>query len=307
MAPGLLIQDFVPDNCYSGVLMTVFSKGVCPMAYNTVSGNFRPRVHPVRMTLLACSLVIGLGSSHPSFAQSPPDTLPPPTPLSSPSPLNATPGGQIMAMQNAAMQNAAQNPADPFEGNVPKSTSLSANFAWADTFNASALNGGYGGGVTVTRWITSHSGLNMNIEILSFGLGQLNNTVRPLGVPDQAGTPIIPITLGYVYDFTGGKSWINPQIFADGGLAVTLNGESAPLVADAGVGVVAPLEKFSDALSGIDLFANVRWAYVSNIGGLADTAVGADVGATGTTHGVVGAAGASLNYMPVEFGATFVF
>ena len=47
-----------------------------------------------------------------------------------------------MAMQNAAMQNAAQNPSDPFTGNVPKSTSLSANFAWADTFNASALNGG---------------------------------------------------------------------------------------------------------------------------------------------------------------------
>ncbi len=304
MALGLLIQDFVPDNCYSGVLMTVFSKGVCPMAYNTVSGNFRPRVHPVRMTLLACSLVIGLGSSHPSFAQSPPDTLPPPTPLSTPSPLNATPGGQIMAMQNAAMQNAAQNPADPFEGNVPKSTSLSANFAWADTFNASALNGGYGGGVTVTRWLTSHSGLNMNIEILSFGLGNANNflSAKVPAISHQAGTPIIPITLGYVYDFMGGKSWINPQIFADGGLAVTLNGETTPLVADAGVGVVAPLEKFSDALSGIDLFANVRWAYISNIGGLADTAVGLD-----GHPGLVAGNGAVLNYMPVEFGATFVF
>lgn len=304
MALGLLIQDSVPDNCYSGVLMTVFSKGVCPMAYNTVSGNFRPGVHPVRMTLLACSLVIGLGSSHPSFAQSPPDTLPPPTPLSSPSPLNATPGGQIMAMQNAAMQNAAQNPADPFEGNVPKSTSLSANFAWADTFNASALNGGYGGGVTVTRWITSHSGLNMNIEILSFGLGNANNflSANVPSIAHQAGTPIIPITLGYVYDFMGGKSWINPQVFADGGLAVTLNGESTPIVADAGVGVVAPLEKFSDALSGIDLFANVRWAYVSNIGGLADTAVGLD-----GHSGLVAGSGAVLNYMPVEFGATFVF
>jgi hypothetical protein len=274
------------------------------MAYNTVSGNFRPRVHPVRMTFLACSLVIGLGSSHPSFAQSPPDTLPPPTPLSTPSPLNATPGGQIMAMQNAAMQNAAQNPADPFEGNVPKSTSLSANFAWADTFNASALNGGYGGGVTVTRWLTSHSGLNMNIEILSFGLGNANNflSAKAPAISHQAGTPIIPITLGYVYDFMGGKSWINPQIFADGGLAVTLNGETTPLVADAGVGVVAPLEKFSDALSGIDLFANVRWAYISNIGGLADTAVGLD-----GHPGLVAGNGAVLNYMPVEFGATFVF
>ena len=274
------------------------------MAHNTVSGNFRPRVHPVRMTLLACSLVIGLGSSHPSFAQSPPDTLPPPTPLSTPSPLNATPGGQIMAMQNAAMQNSAQNPADPFEGNVPKSTSLSANFAWADTFNASALNGGYGGGVTVTRWLTSHSGLNMNIEILSFGLGNANNflSAKVPAISHQAGTPIIPITLGYVYDFMGGKSWINPQVFADGGLAVTLNGETLPLVVDAGVGVVAPLEKFSDALSGIDLFANVRWAYISNIGGLADTAVGLD-----GHPGLVAGNGAVLNYMPVEFGATFVF
>ena len=209
-----------------------------------------------------------------------------------------------MAMQNAAMQNAAQNPADPFEGNVPKSTSLSANFAWADTFNASALNGGYGGGVTVTRWLTSHSGLNMNIEILSFGLGNANNflSAKVPAISHQAGTPIIPITLGYVYDFMGGKSWINPQIFADGGLAVTLNGETTPLVADAGVGVVAPLEKFSDALSGIDLFANVRWAYISNIGGLADTAVGLD-----GHPGLVAGNGAVLNYMPVEFGATFVF
>lgn len=75
----------------------------------------------------------------------------------------------------------------------------------------------------------------MNIEILSFGLGQLNNTVKPLGVPEQAGTPIIPITLGYVYDVLGGKSWINPQFFVDTGIAVTLNGESVPLVADAGL------------------------------------------------------------------------
>ena len=277
------------------------------MAHKTEScsyRSFRSWVHPFRLTVFSVVLAAGLGLSHLSWAQSSPDTLPPPAPLSSPSPLNATPGGQIMAMQNAAMQNAAQNPSDPFTGNVPKSTSLSANFAWADTFDASALNGGYGGGVTVTRWITAHSGLNMNIEILSFGLGNANNFLSA-NAPDishQSGTPIIPITLGYVYDFMGGKSWINPQIFADGGLAVTLNGETLPLVMDAGVGVVAPLEKFSDALSGIDLFANVRWAYISNIGGLADTAVGLD-----GHPGLVAGNGAVLNYMPVEFGATFVF
>ena len=308
MDPGtrFAVPGDVPDTRFSGVPMTDFSKGVCPMAHKTSSRLFRSFpvwVQPVRVTVCAVVLAAAVGLSHLAWAQSPPDTLPPSTPLSSPSPLNATPGGQIMAMQNAAMQNAAQNPADPFSGNVPKSTSLSANFAWADTFDASALNGGYGGGVTVTRWITANSGLNMNVEILSFGLGQLNNTARTLGVPDQAGTPIIPITLGYVYDFMGGRSWINPQIFADGGLAVTLNGETLPLVADAGVGVVAPLGKFTDALSGINLFANIRWAFISNIGGLADTAVGAS--SLGSGH--VGANGAALNYMPVEFGATFVF
>jgi hypothetical protein len=246
----------------------------------------------------------GIGTVQPSFAQDPPAALPSPLPVTSPSPLNATPGGQIMAMQNAAMQSAAQSQTGTFSGNIPKSTSLSANFAWADTFNASALNGGYGGGVTVTRWITAHSGLTMNVEILSFGLGNANNFVST-NVPNvshQAGTPIIPITLGYVYDFMGGKSWLNPQIFADGGLAVSLNGETMPLVADAGVGVVAPLGNLSESLSGIDLFANIRWAYISNIGGLADTAVGLDGHA-----GLVQGNGAVLNYMPVEVGATFVF
>ncbi|MHB8423233.1 MAG: hypothetical protein ACYC9S_03440 [Leptospirales bacterium] len=266
-----------------------------------------PSVREFGMSL-AIVLLSGLLFGHTASAQAPSAvSSPPPVVSSNPSPLNGTVQGQMMAMQQATMQNAAQIPSDPFEGNVPKSTSLSANYAWADTFDASALNGGYGGGVTVTRWITAHSGLNMNIEILSFGLGQLNNAVKPLGVPDQAGTPIIPITLGYVYDVTGGKSWINPQFFADGGLAVTLNGESAPLVFDAGFGVVAPLAKLSDALAGIDLFANVRWAYVSNIGGLVDTAVGADKATTGVSNGVVGANGVALNYMPIEFGATFVF
>ncbi|MCL4485913.1 MAG: hypothetical protein M1537_06235 [Nitrospirae bacterium] len=246
----------------------------------------------------------------PAFAG---EALPPPTPSSAASlpassnPANNSTAGQMMAMQQAAMGQSANTSTDPFQGNVPKSTSLSANFAWADTFNAMALNGGYGGGVTVTRWITANSGINMNVEILSFGLGNLNNTLSQSypAVGHQAGTPIIPITLGYVYDVTGGKSWINPQVFADGGLAVTLNGESAPLVMDAGFGVVAPMAKLADALAGIDLFANIRWAYISNIGGLADTAVGADFNADGTN--IVRASGGALNYMPVEFGATFVF
>lgn len=256
-------------------------------------------------TSLAVLMSAGLLLSHEAFAQDPAPVVPP-TPVVSQnaSGLNATVQGQMMAMQQAFMQNSAQTPADPFQGNVPKSTSLSANFAWADTFNASALNGGYGGGVTVTRWITAHSGLNMNVEIMSFGLGNANNflSANAPGIAHQAGTPIIPITLGYVYDFTGGNSWINPQIFGDGGLAVTLNGESVPLIFDAGVGVVTPLAKLSDALEGIDLFANVRWSYISNIGGLADTAVGLDGHST-----LVQGSQAALNYMPIEFGATFVF
>jgi len=258
----------------------------------------------VKSSVLSVALLSAAFVAAPAFAG---EALTPPSPSSSaglPSssnPATSSTAGQMMAMQQAVMANGASS-SSTFDGNVPKSTSLSANFSWADTFDASALNGGYGGGVTVTRWITANSGLNMNVEILSFGLGNLNNAVGAR-VPDQAGTPIIPITLGYVYDVTGGKSWLNPQVFADGGLAVTLNGETAPLVADAGVGVVAPLAKLADALAGIDLFANIRWAYISNIGGLADTAVGA----IETHGGVVQANGAALNYMPIEFGATFVF
>ncbi len=266
----------------------------------------------VRITVLSLALLSAAALSplaSVTSAQAADPGVAPTASTSNPNPINATPAGQMMNMQTAAMQNSAQSNASAdsaFDGNVPKSTSLSANFVWADTFDASALNGGYGGGVTVTRWITAHSGLNMNIEIMSFGLGKLNNNALSLSqaIPAQAGTPIIPITLGYVYDVTGGQSWINPQLFADGGLAVTLNGESAPLVADVGVGVTTPLAKLSDALAGIDLFANIRWAYISNIGGLADTAVAADkLGASN----LVGANNAALNYMPIEFGATFVF
>ena len=263
-------------------------------------------------SLLGATFLSALLVSAPAFAG---ETIPPPAPSSSGSlptasnPANNSTMGQMMAMQQAAMGQNGNISGDPFQGNVPKSTSLSANFAWMDTFDASAFNGGYGGGVTATHWITSHLGITASIEIESFGLGQLNNTVKGAGIPDQAGTPVIPITLGAVYDFTGGKAWVNPQIFGDFGPAVTLNGETMPLYADAGVGVVTPLAKISDTLSGVDLFANIRWAYLSNIGGLADTAVGADAGGPLSlpTHGLVGANGGALNYMPIEFGATFVF
>ncbi|MGC8530353.1 MAG: hypothetical protein ACP5OP_09235, partial [Leptospirillia bacterium] len=119
----------------------------------------------------------------------------------------------------------------------------------------------------------------------------------------QAGTPVIPITLGGLYDFTGGKSWVNPQIFLDGGPAVTLDGTTMPLYADLGVGVTTPLAKLSDTLAGIDLFANIRIAYLSNMGGLADTATAADT----KGNSLVGASNQDMFYMPIEFGATFVF
>lgn len=263
------------------------------------------RVFPIAMVLV---LAAGLMTSHPAFAQGPLSS-PAPVPTGNPTPLTATPQGQMMALQESAMAFGASIPADPFEGNVPKSTSLSANFVWADTFDASALNGGYGGGVTLTRWITSHVAVTGSIEIYSFGLGEINNVLSSLGLPHQAGTPVIPITLGGVYDFTGGKRWVNPQVFGDFGPAVTLNGESMPLYVDLGVGIVTPLAKFSDALSGIDLFANARWAYFSNISGLADSAVSA-IGAVGSLSAVSKAAAdtsGALNFMPIEFGATFVF
>ena len=226
---------------------------------------------------------------------------------SNPTPLNATAQGQMMNMQMAAMQNAAQNtPMDSsFDGNVPKSTSLSANFGWMDTFDNSALNGGYGGGVTATHWITPHFGLTASIEIESFGFGAgpsaLNLTTGHI-LNSQAGTPIIPITLGGVYDFTGGKSWVNPQIFGDAGPAISLYGQSMPLYADLGVGVVTPLAKISDTLAGIDIFANIRMAYLSNTGG-AISQVGNAVAGGSYPNGN----GNSMFYMPVEFGATFVF
>ena len=267
----------------------------------------------VKSSVLSVALLSAAVVSAPAFAG---EALTPPTPSStaglpsSSNPANSSTAGQMMAMQQAVMAGGASGNSS-FDGNVPKSTSLSANFGWMDTFDNSVFNGGYGGGVTATHWITSKLALQASIEIESFGLGGLNNLGTIVGNSNQAGTPVIPITLGALYDFTGGKSWVNPQVFLDGGPAVTLNGETMPLYADIGVGVTTPLGKLSDALAGIDLFANIRMAYLSNMGGLADTATAADVtvlnGGKPTGSSLVGAMNQDMFYMPIEFGATFVF
>ena len=250
-------------------------------------------------SLLSATLLSALLVSAPAFAG---ETIPPPAPSSSGSlptasnPASNSTMGQMMAMQQAAMGQNSDVSGDPFQGNVPKSTSLSANFAWMDTFDNSFLNGGYGGGVTATHWITSHLGITASIEIESFGFGGGTGGSRALqGL--QAGTPIIPITLGGVYDFTGGKALVNPQIFLDAGPAVSLYGQSMPLYFDLGAGVVTPLAKISDTLSGIDLFANIRMAYLSNTGGVLSQITGGGFNGNGN----------SMWYMPIEFGATFVF
>ncbi len=268
--------------------------------------------HFVKISFLSAAILSAAFIAAPALAG---EVLTPPSPSStaglpsSANPATSSTASQMMAMQQAVMANGAAG-SSSFDGNVPKSTSLSANFGYMDTFDANTLNGGYGGGVTATRWITSKFALQASIEVESFGLGAINNAVKALGAPDQAGTPVIPITLGALYDFTAGKNWVNPQAFADAGPAVTLNGESMPLYFDAGVGVTTPLEKLSDALAGIDLFANIRWAYLSNISGLADTAV-AGVGVAASNNASLLNAAAqykgALNYMPIEFGATFVF
>lgn len=257
---------------------------------------------------LAVLLASGLFLAHNASAQDP-SAISSPAPVVSQnaSPLNGTIQGQMMAMQQAAMQNAAQLPSDPFQGNVPKSTSLSANFAWMDTFDNGFLNGGYGGGVTATHWITSKFALTASIEIESFGFGG-GTVVSGKLQGYQAGTPIIPITLGGVYDITGGKALVNPQIFGDAGPAVSLYGQSMPLYADLGIGVVTPLAKLSDTLSGIDLFANIRVAYLSQIGGALSQVGGPVVlGGAAAGNGLPNGNGNSMFYMPIEFGATFVF
>ena len=264
----------------------------------------------VKSSVLSVALLSAAFVAAPAFAG---EALTPPTPSStaglpsSSNPATSSTSGQMMAMQQAVMANGASGNSS-FDGNVPKSTSLSANFGWMDTFDANALNGGYGGGVTATHWITSKFALQASIEIESFGLGAINQVAQSNNIADQAGTPVIPITLGALYDFTGGKSWVNPQFFGDAGPAVTLNGESMPLYVDLGVGVTTPLAKLSDALAGIDLFANIRWAYLSNISGLANTAVGVDnITLNNAATNALSYYKGALNYMPIEFGATFVF
>ena len=264
----------------------------------------------VKSSVLSVALLSAAFVAAPAFAG---EALTPPTPSStaglpsSSNPATSSTAGQMMAMQQAVMANGASGNSS-FDGNVPKSTSLSANFGWMDTFDNSVFGDGYGGGVTATHWITSKIALQASIEIDSFGLTQLNRTANAAGLngrQNSAGTPVIPITLGGLYDFTGGKSWVNPQFFLDGGPAVTLNGGSMPLYADVGVGVTTPLAKLSDALAGIDLFANIRMAYLSNMGGLADTATAADAVSGGKS--LAGAMNQDMFYMPIEFGATFVF
>ncbi len=258
----------------------------------------------VKSSVLSVALLSAAFVAAPAFAG---EALTPPTPSStsglpsSSNPATSSTAGQMMAMQQAVMAGGASGNSS-FDGNVPKSTSLSANFGWMDTFDNSVFGGGYGGGVTATHWITSKFALQASIEIESFGLTWLNNTAYP-GPNNSAGTPVIPITLGGLYDFTGGKAWVNPQVFLDGGPAVTLNGGSMPLYADIGVGVTTPLARLSDTLAGINLFANIRMAYLSNMGGLADTAVAADLG----SKTPIGGTGQDMFYMPIEFGATFVF
>ena len=253
----------------------------------------------VKSSVLSVALLSAAVVAAPAFAG---EALTPPTPSStaglpsSSNPATSSTAGQMMAMQQAVMANGASGNSS-FDGNVPKSTSLSANFGWMDTFDNSFLNGGYGGGVTATHWITSNLALTASIEIESFGFGG-GTPVSGALQGYQAGTPIIPITLGAVYDFTGGKNWINPQVFLDAGPAVSLYGQSMPLYFDAGVGVTTPLAKLSDTLAGIDLFANIRMAYLSNTGGALSQVAG-----SGNNDGN----GNSMWYMPIEFGATFVF
>ena len=262
----------------------------------------------VKSSVLSVALLSAAVVAAPAFAG---EALTPPTPSStaglpsSSNPATSSTAGQMMAMQQAVMANGASGNSS-FDGNVPKSTSLSANFGWMDTFDNSVFGGGYGGGVTATHWITSKFALQASIEIESFGLTQLNRTANAVGLngrQNSAGTPVIPITLGGLYDFTGGKSWVNPQVFLDGGPAVTLNGGSMPLYADVGVGVTTPLAKLSDTLAGINLFANIRMAYLSNMGGLADSAVAVSKYPSAAPR----AMNQDMFYMPIEFGATFVF
>ena len=121
---------------------------------------------------------------------------------------------------------------------------------------------------------------------------------------EEEGSPAVEEGVGGVYDFTGGKSWINPQIFGDAGPAVSLYGQSMPLYFDAGVGVTTPLAKLSDTLAGIDLFANIRVAYLDQMGGALSETYDNLTALTKATNSYNNAA---MWFMPIEFGATFVF
>ncbi len=255
----------------------------------------------VKSSVLSVALLSAAFVAAPAFAG---EALTPPTPSStaglpsSSNPATSSTAGQMMAMQQAVMAGGASGNSS-FDGNVPKSTSLSANFGYMDTFNNQLLSGGYGGGVTATHWITSNLGLQASIEIESFGFGP-SSSATGNALNTASGTPIIPITLGAIYDITGGKNWINPQVFADFGPAVSLYGQSVPVYFDAGAGITTPLAKLSDTLAGIDLFANIRMAYL-------DQTSGALSGTTALDANLQSYNGAAMFYMPIEFGATFVF
>ena len=256
----------------------------------------------VKSSVLSVALLSAAFVAAPAFAG---EALTPPTPSStaglpsSSNPATSSTSGQMMAMQQAVMANGASGNSS-FDGNVPKSTSLSANFGYMDTFGNQLLGSGYGGGVTATHWITSNFGLQASIEIESFGFNTKLTGSTASYLNSASGTPIIPITLGAIYDMTGGKNWINPQLFADFGPAVSLYGQSVPVYFDAGAGVTAPLAKLSDTLAGIDLFANVRLAYLDQISGALS-------GPYGGGSNLGNWNGAAMFYMPIEFGATFVF
>ena len=250
-------------------------------------------------------LVITFGLTITAFAgEDPSRTASSPLSLSganSPNPSNGTVSGQMMTVQQAAIAqqtNTQTTQPASFQGNIPRSTSISPSFAYLDTFDSNSFNGGYGGGLEATHWVTSTIGLTGAIGLESFGSGRLSGTAANSGLPVQSGSPLLLITIGAIYDFTGGKDWINPQAFLDIGPTLSLNGESMPIYGDIGLGVSTPLAKISKRLDGISLFSDLRGAYLNNMGG----------GVANIAGAVVGRADHSgMFYMPIEFGMTFVF
>ena len=261
--------------------------------------------HSNRIASIALwSLVITSGLTITAFAgEDPPPTASSPLSLSganAPNPSNGTVSGQMMTVQQAIAQQTNTQTTQPasFQGNIPRSTSISPSFAYLDTFDSNSFNGGYGGGLEVTHWVTASFGLTGAIGLESFGAGKLIGTPANSGLPVQSGSPLLLITIGAIYDFTGGKDWINPQVFLDIGPTLSLNGESMPIYADMGLGVSTPLAKISKRLEGISLFSDLRGAYLNNMGG----------GIANIAGAVVGRANHSgMFYMPIEFGMSFVF